>query len=79
MNRLNMREARRRFSDIVRAAERGESTIITKRGRQVARIEPIGPAKGKRLPDLTKFRASVKVKGKPLSRVVSDARREGRY
>ena len=37
------------------------------------------PAKGKRLPDLTKFRSSIKVKGKPLSRVVIDHRRAARY
>ena len=79
MNRVNIREARRRLSDIVDAAERGLSTVITRRGRQVARIEPIRPAKGKPLPDLTEFRASVKVKGKPMSEVVTDRRREARY
>lgn len=79
MNRVNMREARRRFSDIVKAAERGSSTIITKRGRQVARIEPAGPDKGRKLPDLSKFRATITVKGKPLSRAVSDARKEARH
>lgn len=79
MNRVNMREARRRFSDIVRAAERGNSTIITKRGRQVARIEPAGPDKGRKLPDLSEFRATVETKGKPLSQAVSDARKGARY
>ena len=34
---------------------------------------------GKGLPDLTGFRAALKVKGKPLSRVVIDSRREARY
>jgi len=79
MNRLNMREARRRFSQIVDAAQRGRSTVITRRGRQVARVDPIAPAEGKSLPDLTDFRSSIKVKGKPLSATVSDRRREGRY
>jgi hypothetical protein len=45
----------------------------------VARVEPIAPAEGKSLPDLTDFRSSIKVKGKPLSQAVSDRRREGRY
>jgi prevent-host-death family protein len=79
MNRLNIREARRRLSAIVNAAEKGETTIITRRGRQVARIEPIGPSKGKTLPNLTEFRASIKIKGKPLSKAVSDARKGARY
>ncbi|HUT56703.1 MAG TPA: type II toxin-antitoxin system prevent-host-death family antitoxin [Phycisphaerae bacterium] len=79
MNRLNMREARRRFSDMVNAAEHGESTVITRRGRQVARVEPVGPAKGRTLPDLSEFRASIRTQGKPLSRVVMDRRKEARY
>jgi len=79
MNRVNMREARQRLSSIVKAAERGQSVVITRRGRQVARIGPVGPVKGKPLPDLSEFRASVKVKGKPLSAAVVAARREARY
>ena len=79
MNRVNMREARRRLSDIVNAAERGHSTVITRRGRQVARVDPVAPVKGRVLPDLTEFRASIKAKGKPLSQVVIDQRNEGRY
>jgi prevent-host-death family protein len=79
MKGVNMREARRRFSAIVDAAERGESTVITRRGRQVARVEPAGTGKGTALPDLTEFRASITVKGKPLSRVVIDARKGARY
>ena len=79
MNRVNMREARRRLSEIVRAAERGEATVITRRGRQVARVDPIVTATGRVLPDLADFRASIQVKGKPLSQVVIDQRKEGRY
>lgn len=79
MNRVNIREARRRLSAIVEAAERGEKTVITRRGRQVALVEPIKRAKGKPLPDLSAFRASVKAKGKPLSRVVIGRRKEARY
>jgi prevent-host-death family protein len=79
MNRVNMREARQRLSSIVDAAEHGRSTVITRRGRQVARIGPTGVAKGQPLPNLSEFRASVKVKGKPLSRVVVARRKEARY
>ena len=78
MNQVNMREARRRLGDIVKAAQRGQSTIITRRGKQVARIEPVAHAE-KKLPDLTEFRASLQAKGKPLSQIVIDQRKEARY
>jgi prevent-host-death family protein len=78
MNRVNIREARRRLSDILKDAERGESTVITRRGREVARVNPVGgPAGG--LPDLSEFRASITVKGKHLSKVVASQRRGARY
>lgn len=79
MNRVNMREARRQFSDIVKAAERGKSTVITRRGRQVARVDPISTTGIKSLPDLTEFRASIKIKGKGLSQAIIDRRKETRY
>lgn len=78
MKQVNIREARRRLSDIVDAALRGESTVITRRGRQVARVQPAGQA-GCNLPDLTEFRAKVKVKGKALSQAVIDGRRDARH
>ena len=33
-------EAKTRFSELIARAERGESFIVTKNGREVARIEP---------------------------------------
>jgi prevent-host-death family protein len=79
MNQVSISEARRRLGAIVDAAARGESTIITRRGRQVACVRPMNPGKRRPLPDLTEFRASIKVKGKPLSKVVTDQRMEARY
>jgi prevent-host-death family protein len=79
MNHISIREARKRLSDIVDAAERGEKTVITRRGRQVAVVEPIRPAKGRPLPNLSEFRSSIAVKGKSLSRLIAQARKETRY
>lgn len=79
MRRMKMSEARRLFSAIVKDAERGRSTIVTRRGREVARIGPVAPGRGGRLPDLTDFRASIKVEGKPVSQAVIDQRKEARY
>ena len=42
-------------------------------------VEPIPPDKATPLPDLSEFRASIKVKGKPLSQAVIDRRKEARY
>jgi len=79
MDSISLSEARKRLSDLVRAAERGESVTITRRGKQVARIVPAEQKPLKPLPDLSEFRASIKVSGKPLSQTVIDMRAEERY
>ena len=80
MNRVSIREARRRLTAIVDAAQRGETTLITRRGRQVATVQPVARGRGRpRLPDLSDFRASIKTKGKPVSQIVIEERRRARY
>jgi len=79
MASVSLREARSRLSELVRAAEGGQPTTLTRRGRDVARLEPIRRKAPKRLPDLSEFRASIKIKGRPLSDTVIAARREARY
>jgi prevent-host-death family protein len=79
MRSINIREARQKLSELVDAAEQGQSVLITRHGKEVARLVPARAARGGPLPDLSAFRAQMKIKGKPLSRVVSDLRREARY
>ncbi len=79
MDSVSIREARRRLSELVDAAQRGEAVVITRRGKKVARLSAVRDEAKKRLPDLTAFRASIRVKGKPLSQIVIDSRGEGRY
>jgi len=79
MASVSLKEARRRLSELVRAAERGQPTIITRRGRGVARLEPLGKKAEEPLPDLSDFRASIAIKGGPMSETVVAARREARY
>ena len=67
MDVVNLREARRRLSQLVDAAERGESTVITRRGKKVARLVPAQERPLPGLPDLTDFRASLKPKGRSLT------------
>ena len=40
MNRLSVYDAKARFSELVEQAQNGRSTVITKRGRVVAKIVP---------------------------------------
>jgi len=41
-------EAKTRFSELIARAEKGESFLVTKNGRPVARIVPTSPADGNR-------------------------------
>ena len=67
MTSVTIREVRERLSELVEAAEGGETIIITRRGRKVARLAPLRTRKGCGLPDLTEFRASLEVRGQSLT------------
>lgn len=45
MDRMTVYDAKARFSEVVERAERGRSTVITKRGRVVAKIVPAAGVK----------------------------------
>jgi prevent-host-death family protein len=79
MSPMSIREARKRLGELVTAAEHGEIVTITRRGREVARLVPAGRKARRRLPDLTAFRASIRVKGQPLSQTLVAMRRAERY
>ncbi|MEQ1931466.1 MAG: type II toxin-antitoxin system prevent-host-death family antitoxin [Parvularculaceae bacterium] len=42
MREMTVREANQNFSQVIAAAERGETIVITKNGQPVARIAPQG-------------------------------------
>lgn len=78
MQRVSVRDARSHLRSIMNRVSAGEEVIILRRGKEVARISP--PArKSLRLPDLADFRASIRVKGEPMSVTVARARKEARY
>ncbi len=79
MTTINLKEARKRLGELVEAAEHGETVVLTRRGRTVARLVPPERKRLKKLPDLSAFRASIQVKGKPLSEIVIESRRRARY
>jgi prevent-host-death family protein len=79
MTRVTVREARAHLSRLISAAERGETIVIMRRGRQAAQLGPV-PSKTRRgLPDLTAFRASLKMRGRSLTNELIAMRREARY
>ena len=75
---VNIKEARGKFSALINQAEQGTEIILTRRGKEVARLVP-SPGKAKRLPSLETFRKSIKVAGNPLSAAVTETREEARY
>lgn len=78
MNQMTVKEARSHFSSLINQVGKGRVIEILRRGKKVARL--VAPS-GKRvfLPDLSEFRASVRIKGKPVSRLVVEARTKERY
>jgi len=75
---INVKEARMKMSALLDKTEKGEEVVILRRGKRIARLTAIGDA-NKRLPDLSRFRDSIAVKGEGLSSTVIQAREEERY
>ena len=75
---INVKEARSKFSSILDQVQEGDEVIIRRRGKEIARLVPPRD-EAKRLPDLKKFRATLRVKGESLSIVVKRGRTEERY
>jgi prevent-host-death family protein len=78
MKAVSVAEARRKLKTLLDEVSSGQEIAVVRRGREVARLIP--PKRNRRrLPALSSFRASIRVRGEPVSRVVARARREGRY
>ena len=78
MKTVSVAEARRRFKALLDEVSAGHPVSVVRRGEEVARLVPPRP-KRLRLPDLGPFRASIRVKGEPISRTVIRARHAARY
>ncbi|MBI2900857.1 MAG: type II toxin-antitoxin system prevent-host-death family antitoxin [Planctomycetes bacterium] len=78
MSPVSLKDARKRLGDLVRAAQRGESVVITRRGRKVAQLVAVRSPRGGGLPDLADLRASVRIRGASLSETVVAMRAEER-
>ena len=77
MKTVSVRDARNHLKALLDRVAAGEEIVIVRRGKAVARLVP--PArKRRRLPDLTAFRATIDLKGEPVSITVGKAREEER-
>lgn len=64
MGPIGLEEARKRLSDLVRAAEHGETVTLTRRGKPVVRlVPPATRSTHKKAPDLTEYRAWLRESG----------------
>ena len=66
MKKLSVSDAKAQFSKLIKRAESGRETVITKRGRVVAKIVPAQAEEWDRsavLDEIEKFSKSVKIKG----------------
>ena len=79
MRVMSVKQARQQFAKLIKTALNGGSVTITRRGRPVAQIAPVTQSTPGPLPDLAEFRASLTVKGEPLSAVVTELRKQARY
>ena len=78
MKTVSAAEARRTFKALLDEVSSGHEVSVVRRGQEVARLVP-PKRKRQRLPDLSSFRASIRVTGEPMSRTVIRSRREARY
>jgi len=78
MRTINIKEARACLGSLVDMAERGETVIITRHGKQSARLVPM-PACAKGLPSLGEFRSAIAAHGTGLSETVMASRHEERF
>ncbi len=74
---INVKDARSRLSELIDSVEDGNEIIINRRGKKVARLVPLKIEK--KLPSLKEFRASIRLKGEPLSGDIVRSRKEERY
>ena len=78
MRTMNVKEARACLSMLIDGAERGETVVITRHGKQSARLGPM-PARAKGLPSLSEFRSGIVPPRTGLSKAVVASRREERF
>lgn len=79
MDRVSVYDGKARFSELVERAESGRSTVITKRGRVVAKIVPAQAPRWDRaavLEEAEAFRKRAKIEGRiDIRKLIDQGRR----
>lgn len=79
MHSVSIKEARENLKAIIDRVAAGERINILRRSKVVAQLVPPEPERSRRAPSMAAFRKTIKVKGKPMSQEIIDARREERH
>jgi len=75
---VSIREARQRLRHLLEQVQAGDEVVVLRRGVEVGRL--VRPKRARvPLPDLSGLRASVKLRGRPLSEDLTEGRRSSRY
>lgn len=75
---IGSKELRKRLSEMLDRVARGEKVVVRRRGKPAVTLTA-ARGKPRGLPDLTEFRARIKVTGKPTSQLVIEERNKARY
>ena len=76
MRSAGIREARQNLSGILEEVRKGREVVITDRGRPVARLVPPQEESKRAFSSHRRFRAGIRLKGKPLSETVAVERED---
>jgi antitoxin (DNA-binding transcriptional repressor) of toxin-antitoxin stability system len=77
-HKVSVREAREGLRRLLDQVQAGDEVVVLRRGVEVGRL--VRPErKTPPLPDLTGFRASIKIRGQALSESIREARRRSRF
>jgi prevent-host-death family protein len=74
MRSAGIREARQNLSALLEEVRKGREVVLTDRGRPVARLVPPEPTSQRAVSDHRQLRASIRLRGRPLSDTVADER-----
>jgi prevent-host-death family protein len=77
--RVSIREVRQRLRHLLEQVQSGDEVIVLRRGVEVGRLVRPERTKAPPLPDLSGLRASVKLRGRALSKDLTEGRRSSRY
>jgi prevent-host-death family protein len=74
MKAAGIRQARQQLSILLEEVAKGHEVLITDRGRPVARLVPPSPESTRSWSSHRRFRAGIRLRGRPLSESVSEDR-----